>query len=353
MKTRVKMMLPVILLFLALLAVVENNVPQPNGSFSNFSADFSYGTVDNVTLVLNCEYPRVPDKIPVLKVINRNLTEEEVLTIAKELFNFTGEVISRPRGEPEILALEVTDGFRHLVVFNCGAIEYSEEYGGSQGSGKVPSPSKCREIANNFLNKVINYGLIPKTSLIKIEYYYDNVGMTTSTDIAEYVESWAVHYKVLFNNTPLQGDVGVSVWIGSNGRIVEFYGDWREVEFGELLEVTVTPEDAFKSLTTKYGLMSKPSKIIINNIYLSWWADSLLNKQTYLIPVYVFEGVAIFSNGEKLDYVRSLAATNLTDEEIGGFEQALNLKGSMRFSSMHNGFYVVGITVFAVRKDAL
>ena len=333
-------------------------ISKPNKCFSNFSDDFRYSSIDNVTLVLNCEYPRVPDKIPVLKVINRNLTEEEVLTIAKELFNFTGEVIPRPRGEPEILALEVTDGLHHLVLFNCGAVEYSEEYGGGYqgGPGNVPSPSRCREIANNFLNKVINYGLAPKNSLIKVEYYCDQVGMTTSTDTAEYIESWAVNYKVLFNNTPLVRDIGyleVSIYVGPNGRIVDFYGDWREVELGEFVKTTISPEKAFKSLTTNYQLKSKPSKIIISNMYLSWKAELPHKKQTQLLPVYVFEGVAIFDNGEKLNYVRSLAATNLTDDEIRGSEQTLNFENLTRFLSSLQWFLYTRDNWFCFSKDIL
>jgi len=358
-KLKFKVILPIILLSLSLIALVENP-PQSSNDSSDASTNYFKGNVGNVTLILNCSYPKVPGKIPVLKIVEKNITVEEVLIIAEEIFNFTGEVSPLSFAAEEVLAYRVRNNsqkLKELIVYRCGAIEYFE---GSDRTGEsiiptlnIPSRQRCREIANKFLEKLANYGLTPRNPLMEIKYVYDHAGMTSSIGFIEWVEYWNVYYEIRFNGTLLCGDAGVIISIGDKGRIVEFHGDWREVELGELVEITVTPEQAFKSLATKHGLKSKPTKIIVNDIELAYWADFTVEKHIRLIPVYFFKCVAIYDDGEDFIFEQYLPATNLTSERLEYFEQFHDIGSSIFSPLRYNNLYSVKPADFVAWKETL
>ena len=125
-----------------------------------------------------------------------------------------------------------------------------------------------------------------------------------------------VVFDVLFNGTPLCSEIGVEVSIGDCGEIYEFRAYWREVEIWEPVRITVTPEQAFKSIPRDMlpiKTLNKIESVVINSIEIGYWADScVLTKQMYLSPRYIFKGVALSEDGEKFEvmYTRPVTSEN-------------------------------------------
>lgn len=265
-----------------------------------------------VTAVLNCSFPNVPDKVPVLRVVRHNYTEDEAIAIARNIFNINGEleVIYRPTPtdllDIFLLPIEVTNQKEVLYLFYEGSIEYWIHYD-SFIKPSLPSPEQAKETADNLLAKLETL----RSPSLQIAYQSVEPGEWYAPGPEN---AWVVHlnvnYELKYANMPIIGGSDVVVSIGDEGRIVEFRGGWRNVEPGDDVSITVTPEQALENMGPNLRLGGHiPKELIINNIELGYWAEAVDNRQDTLLPIYVFEGTMITENDEKLPWHTSVPTT--------------------------------------------
>ena len=256
------------------------------------------GEYEYVTAVLKCSFPKVPDEVPALRVVRHYYTEDEAITIARDIFNITGEleIIYRPRPTGD-MAMEITNHEESLCLFYEGSIEYWTSHDPSKKPSNLPSPEHAKEIADYLLAKVENL----RDPSLQIAFESVKTGEEYGARAYSWVVSLSVNYEVRYAGMPIIGGSEVTVSIGDKGKIIDFQGDWRNVEPGDHVSITVTPEEALMNLGELPRLGSaSPKKIIINNIRLGYWAEGVLDRQDTLLPVYVFEGTIITETDETL-----------------------------------------------------
>ncbi len=81
--------------------------------------------------------------------------------------------------------------------------------------------------------------------------------------------------------------------VGGYGDVIELWKKWRECEPYKEYSI-ITPEEAFEELKRE-GVnvgMRNVSTATINSAWLAYYSKCALDEQTYLKPVYVFEGEA-------------------------------------------------------------
>jgi len=333
-KKRIKILLPVVLVGLMGLSLLFVNQIRPQlPSRYSYTLGESYSG-EEVPLILNCSLPEFVSEVPSLRIIERSFTEKEILTIAKDLFNLTGNVSPLysslhcsgvngsldSDGPEELVGYRVRSGEYELIVYKSGAIRYSM-MGAPKIPSKLPSFSQAKEISENFLQKVINYGLAPKTLLIEIRFSNVTIGaeaiISNGTVDEKYVTLLLVVFDVLFNGTPLCGEIGVEVSIGDCGEIYEFRAYWREVEIGEPVKITVSPEEAFERFREMHETMiatkKGAKKVVINDVRLSYFAYAPIVIQKYLFPVYLFNCTIYTDEGVFCRYLW-ISATNQSME---------------------------------------
>lgn len=147
MKKRIKILLPVVLVGLMGLSLLFVNQIRPQlPSRYSYTLGESYSG-EEVPLILNCSLPEFVSEVPSLRIIERSFTEKEILTIAKDLFNLTGNVSPLysslhcsgvngsldPDGPEELVGYRVRSGEYELIVYKSGAIRYSM-MGGSKNT---------------------------------------------------------------------------------------------------------------------------------------------------------------------------------------------------------------------------
>ncbi len=325
MRLRAKVSLSIILFSLAILALFSSKgLFQPIYRVSDMIREA--GGCSEVPLVLNCSYPKTPSEVPRLEIVERSFSEEDVLAIAEEIFNFTGEVVPIYYDSGDVACYNVRDETHDLNVFVCGAMDYSEDYH-VYSPPDLPSTSRAIEIAENLMDALREKGLMPRHPLVKIEF--SCVGPCAGAENVSgeyYVTELCVKYRFKFGNFSVYGDSDVSVHIGDKGRVVMFSGHWREIEVNGTVKITVTPEQAFKSIprdTLPIKTLNKIESVVINSIEIGYWADScVLTKQMYLSPRYIFKGVALSEDGEKFEVMYTRPVTS---EDTSFYNNSRNL----------------------------
>jgi len=97
-----------------------------------------------------------------------------------------------------------------------------------------------------------------KNPKVKIEFQ----GVEPDIRISMYgVITLEVSFRAYYGEMPFYGGSDdIAVIIGDEGKILGFYGMWREVKEVGKVEITVGVEEAIKRLASEHGLRSNPSK---------------------------------------------------------------------------------------------
>lgn len=303
-------------------------LPQERSEFKILVPSLGRGAIggEYVTAVLNCSLPEVPKTLPVLRVVRHDYTYAEAETIARNIFNMTGELDIK---EMETLGntasgmtcLWVKNDDQSLMLFGDGAINYMVHVPSSYAEYGVELPEfpQAKQIADefltNFFQKAKQYGLTPSYSGMEItfadvffsEWYSIPPGPTIPTRIA-------VCYRVTYDGIPLSFKGGISVEIGKDGNLVDFYCYWRNVEPGEALPITVSPEQAIRNMGNNSLTGRDPRKIqniTINSVELGYFAPSPSYGADKFLPAYSIEFVATFEDGSEGVYGTYVSATDV------------------------------------------
>lgn len=302
MKKISKISLLALLAAISLMAIAVIYSWQPKPTKVDVQIPFA-GPGGSVTATLKCTLPLVPNEVSVLRIAKRSYTSVESTKIARELFNMTGELESYG-----------TYGFRNgssqLILGSDGSVGFQFYESKSYGSLKVSS-EEAKAIADTFLAKVEEYGLVPKSSDIRIEFLeigpaeYYGVGGTTSPVLVR------VSYRTLFKGIPIIRG-GVYIDIGEDGEIFEFLGAWRNVEAGTSTPITVSPKEALNKLGSywRMPLGSNVTGVVINKVELAYLADPAPSEQSEILPAYSFDCEVLFEDASKQRYVAFVPATS-------------------------------------------
>jgi hypothetical protein len=108
----------------------------------------------------------------------------------------------------------------------------------------------------------------------------------------------------------------LSVAVGGRGDIIDYYANWRDYKSYKEFSLK-SPELAFEELKTKgvaFGIMNKPDKVSINEMYLAYHTKAGAETEVYLEPVWVFKG-DVLVDGKPVEPVEQYIPA-LTDESV-------------------------------------
>lgn len=231
-----------------------------------------------------------------MKVIYNRTDVRKVKKIAKDIFGFVGEVLEV---EPGVLSLLTPT--RSLRVYPCGAIRYFDESlsGPHLTQPSLPTYEQAKAIADNFLEKIKEQGIMPKNQHIQSTFIWvgpgsEGIRMRKGENGIEVIEKvvnyLSVSFSLMYKGSELWGpEAKVNIAIGENGEIAEFTGFWKEiVEDGTC--TIVPPAEALQKLTyndlgIKLGKSSQ--RVTIHHIALGYFVRSVVCEEDYLQPAYL------------------------------------------------------------------
>ncbi len=253
-------------------------------------------TINNVkgfrttSFVLNTTLPKVPKKLMVYECVEPKVTLEYVSLLAKRF---------GMNEQPEKVFDEfiLTDGNYHLEVnTKSGRIAYTDASRWMVGNdvdkpSNLPSDEKAIKIARNYLSEK---GLMPADAILRDVTHPRVVAMDKEgSTIGVGFEDVKVSFTRRINELPVVGAGSkLDVEIGGNGDVINVYKVWRNYRPYKEYSI-ITPEQALEKLK-EIGVFTGIKSVdkVINRIYLGYYTKSASEKQTYLQPVYVFEGYA-------------------------------------------------------------
>ncbi|MCD6248098.1 MAG: hypothetical protein J7J17_01390 [Hadesarchaea archaeon] len=294
----------------------------------------SYDSVSRIGLIrgyrevtLDCPLPEMVREVPRLKVVYDDVSPEEAMNLAEEVFGFVGSVIEIE--DSEVGGLKVVGSKKELELYSSGAIIFwnREENFSPLHVPDLPSNEEAVCIAENLIRRMEELELIPPG----IELQFEGVGPDAALvgpilennelmgvaeavwggllngpilennegeEIKIIIESLGVFYRLTYRGFRIWwGDVHIS--IGENGKILYFKGPWRRIEENGYTAITVTPKEAFKRLKSgRFSLLrGSPKKAVVKDVELVYYCGRAHDKLDYLTPVYLFEMAPIEKGG--------------------------------------------------------
>ncbi|AEA47773.1 hypothetical protein [Archaeoglobus veneficus] len=243
------------------------------------------------SFVLNTTLPKVSKKLMVYECAEPNVTPEYVSLLAKRF---------GMNGQPEKVFDEflLTDGNYHLEVnTKSGRIAYTDVSRWMVGNNvdkpsNLPSDKEAIKIARNYLSEK---GLMPTDAILRDVTHPRVVAMDREGNVIGVgFEDVKVSFTRKINGLPVVGAGSkLDVEVGGNGDVINVYKVWRNYRPYKEYSI-ITPEQALEKLK-EIGIFTgikSVDKAVINKVYLGYYTKSASEKQTYLQPVYVFEGCA-------------------------------------------------------------
>jgi hypothetical protein len=228
-------------------------------------------------------------------------------------------------GDTKIAMLdEGAEEVRQLSVWvDSGAVEYAIVYPDKlypPEPPNLPSEEEARQIAIDFLGQS---GLLPADATVgdgceveavtggtyAVEQEVPEEGVEEGGEIEpEVVEEYVAHLLVRFHRQidgfPVTGPGNqLGVRIGDEGEVITILKVWREVTpYNEV--VIKTPDQAYRELKSGAGSYDAPldcEKVVVEQVYLAYWMESLDEHQEYAVPVYEFKGKCLDKDGSYLE----------------------------------------------------
>jgi len=272
--------------------------------------------------VLNTTLPSVPDKLMVYKVVEPNVTREEATSLAEQ-FGVNGSLRERPRGfvaRDGPCVLSIADVIVYINESKTPEWVVESEKDRPEG---VPSDEEAIEIATKFLNEkglmpedAVLRGAVPQTLLLYIPPNRSDSGEKEIISLWKGAEVW---FGREINGYPVTGSK-MSVEVDGYGKVIDLFMAWSECEPYKEYPI-ITPEEAFEEFKRE-GIdvcLRNVSTATINSVYLAYYSECAPEKQTYLQPVYVFEGEAEGCRGDH-DETKHFKKYVVAVPEMGGIE---------------------------------
>jgi hypothetical protein len=235
--------------------------------------------------VLNTDLPEFPDKLNYYTTVKPEVTIEWVEAIGDKL-GIIDEAGITGSGDRIIMS---EDDKRIEVYTSTGAITIRGIHKPYQTDTKLTSSENAAVIAIEFVKYL---GLWDDDIELK--------GVTLRYEGDPIKEEWGVSFNQYIDDYPLVGgSKSLSVIVNMYGTVLRA-GIW-ELELESAGETDcITAQQAYAILLDGDALefiVSSESKILINDVYMGYYLESQTELQEYVMPVYVFEGERVFSDG--------------------------------------------------------
>ncbi|MBA7671678.1 hypothetical protein ES703_79838 [subsurface metagenome] len=262
------------------------------------------GPTGNPVFEMAIDLPDMPSKMTIYKVKHPDITPDAVAAIGMKL-GLDGEITTSPLGDRYTLCDEV----RCLWVWReSGGVNYLRKdvtlY--PLEPPELPSKEEAKQIAIDFLDKM---GLSPRGAAAirhtigRVEMRYAGRSSTGEDVNESYVCQWLVMFDCEIDGVPLCGAT-TTVGIGNDGEVVQMRIVQGELEPYKQIPIK-SAEQAFKELSQGKGshvANFNCRKVTLNQVYLAYWMEDIMDKQDYVVPVYVFLGESLDQDGETQDF---------------------------------------------------
>jgi hypothetical protein len=239
---------------------------------------------------MGISFPDTPEKAIVFQIKYPEVTAQYAAEIAQK-FDVSGEIL-----EGEELFTVVDTVTKNIVeVWKTGAIWYDLESNAYMDvlfndNAILPSTEEAKQIAINYLEE---RGLLTD----KVKHYIDiGIGGGTTT---RHETHYLVTFRYQIGDFQVEGPgFRYAVSIGDKGRVAGvsiFYPQFESYTEVELR----TPQEAYNDLVSGKGswMNCKGEKAIFDSVSLRYYLAAINEKQEYILPVYVFEGVSYGDDG--------------------------------------------------------
>lgn len=260
------------------------------------------------------KYKDFGDSIIVYKVKNKNVGIDDVDALGTQLgldgdigYDDDGQYVMASRGEKVAAQL--------YVWVNSGAMEYdSFVFDDVDPTDEIdpallaslPSEQEAKGIASAFLT---DNGLMPSDGISGIEVSIGGSVELRNSETGEIVMSnpthWLIQWDREIDGIPVAGSgADLSVRVGPESTIQRVFKCWREIE-GSYKELKIkSAQDAYEELINGKGSFYTDlsvKEVIVDQVELVYWMDSVDQEQNYIVPVYQFSGTCLDADGVAID----------------------------------------------------
>jgi|GEM_PF-981988 len=186
---------------------------------------------------------------------------------------------------------------------DTGKMYYQDKTYPSEVAKNIPSDEEAVASAEEFLEK---FGWLPET--------FEPAGVTANTivpgdvnsetEAGDYVSTKTVHFYQKIDQLPVLGVSRIMVEVGDNGQIVSARKYHKEVGAFTSYGLKSVREAAQDLQTSKgvHNISEDAKNVVLDKVELAYYEDpASLDQQTYLQPVYVFEGTYYYE-GKKVSF---------------------------------------------------
>jgi hypothetical protein len=268
MRNKLALFIGLFLLISLFTGCTTSNTPRNLGE-SDVKAEF----------VLNKSLPEVPEEVMSYRIAQPVVSIDSVANLGSK-FGFMGEA-----GPIEPLAIGMSNEKTQEILqvnVNSGTIEYSCLSELFPLSPSLPDNTEAVKIATEFL---VSVGLW-HPDLVADEV---TVGGTSEGKPSHLL----VRFTRYVDGIPFTGPGNkFAVRIGDEGKVVRLLVRYSEIEQDKAVQ-TIDPDVAFSSLKAGNGIFVLPADcktVVINNVTIGYYLETINEKQEYLIPFYIFSG---------------------------------------------------------------
>jgi hypothetical protein len=268
-------------------------------------------------IVLASPLPDMPTQIPRLRLIYPEVTLENVKEITVQVFGFTGEIrdLEFPVSEN---AIWIRDNLDRDLMVNLGDLYYSAgpPPGDPLNPPELPSYEEVRKIADDFLEEIKTWKLMPTNSEIEIVlgdvYPSHETSMILENEEVSAILALSTSFTLKFKGFEIWPRISIEVV--ENGKINYFRCIWAEVEENGNISSTalITPTEALERLksgdygsASSYASSGMVKRSIIENVDLIYCFSP---GQDYLWPVHRFEVTFELEDGSTFDFSQFVRA---------------------------------------------
>lgn len=265
-----------------------------NNGLLTYASGESMGQIQQAEFILNTSLPDSLSTLNYYKLVCPKVTIEAVKTLGAKL-GFTGEAGTISSGA---IVMSSKNGDDSLSVSNTGRIEYYCEHGLFVLDAELSSNEDAAIIATEFLKEL-------ELWFSDVELQEVKIGGTVNTTPSHLL----VQYRQYIEGIPLVGNgTSYAVRIGNGGKVVKAAVWHIELE----TQGTVQCIESFEACSLlmegkgiNFALPSNCDKVTINNIYIGYFIKSHMEAGETAMPVYVFEGECLDSEGNYIQDFRT------------------------------------------------
>jgi hypothetical protein len=290
-------------------ATVHDNLYQsPARSSDSESGQIAGGWSQNITL--NTSMPNAVGKILVYKTNPPIITNETTIELARK-FNITGEL-------RWYNVFQSKDNRYSLGILpKSGRIAYQDQDRPNDEldyPANLPTDAEAEQIAIKFLKA---RDLYPEGAVLVSPPHHQNAYLVgAEKETITHTEMCVWFHRVL-NGLPVEG-TQMYVGVGGKGDVIEYFANWRNYTPYKEYPL-ISPEEAFNQLKNqgvRVSISDQPKQVSINDVYLAYDTSAAAHNETYLQPVWAFEGQVLVNGSSVMPVFETIPALKEVPTEL-------------------------------------